>query len=1095
MNPQGVTSVSAADVPQILSEAAGAAAPVSVTDEDGVTVSASALTALFDSSGTYIGSYGIDPSTGAFAAWDANGNETSFQTFAAEHQLANGATPVASDGGNAVLYNSSGQIIGLSVAGYVVGSQTGGTTAVYNETGQELATFGLSQNGQDIDLSGSSADILLESLGFSVAQISQVAASLGAAGAWDLSDPTQAAMHEALIEGALAGNTAGNMGTNATAVYNAQGGYVGQFAAGSAPFSIVDQDGDIDSTPVLQDDDITAAEESLATELLSTITFGSGPISTSGYTNLRQINQALSAYLLSTGSSDPLSNALDVYDSNGNYYGNVGIDTATGQLAMQEQGGGVIDVSSAMLAQYGLSAATVGFAQQNWVSSVGDLTQGQATELSTAAADLGGLLQQYSGNPFENLTSAQIAAMSAQELSSFTPWQLSNLNAADIAALSQAQLSALSNLSGLSAAAVAGLSAADIESLAPSKLSQLNLSGFSTQQMSVLAVTQVGALTSSQVGSLSAAQVNALSPAAFAALNLSVASSAAIGGLSATIVQGLSSAQIASLSQAAGVAKILDELSPSQVAAIQPAVIGAIWNDLSTLSNAQIAALTPTQLGAISAYGINGLFSIPQWESLSMPQLQALNLSDLSWQLGSLSESVVQSFTPAQISNLGTLALQNLFLQNSDCGSQYLTTSQLQALGGAQIQELGGLVYYLTDNQVASLTPAQFAALSPQQISEMQVAQIAAVTPQQWAAATDAQIGALSAAQIGAIAVGALGGLSGAQMDAISTSSVAGFTSAQLYALTGAQVSSLSDTALGGLSAEQVGSLNVSDVTSMSEAQFDEIAADATGSPSPTPTSGGGTTFSGVHVVQNPDGTYSVTGTINVTQPGTYYINGEGTDSNDPSIDWTMTTSQSAYSFTSAGSQTFSITIDGGPLGSADPDWGDTTDFTISASASIPGQTTNNAGTTVDFNVAGLPGWPIMLQYLPPNNNSGDTDDTTFTDDNGDSISGYWNADGQFEETMAAAPSNGGSMSYSFYDNGILSQMDVVNPDGTYTNSFYDTSGNLTATDTLNADGSETITDYDAEGNIVAQTTEQNTGPTNTTGAPTSASNPGGLPL
>jgi len=44
-------------------------------------------------------------------------------------------------------------------------------------------------------------------------------------------------------------------------------------------------------------------------------------------------------------------------------------------------------------------------------------------------------------------------------------------------------------------------------------------------------------------------------------------------------------------------------------------------------------------------------------------------------------------------------------------------------------------------------------------------------------------------------------------------------------------------------------------------------------------------------------------------------------------------------------------------------------------------------------------------------------------------------------------------------------------------------------------DGSETITDYDSEGDIVAQTTDQNTGPANTTGAPTSASNPGGLPL
>ena len=93
MNPQGISGVTAADVPQILTQEAGTAAPIALTDEAGSVVAASSLTALFNASGTYVGSYGIDPSTGAFAAWDANGNETSFQTFAAEHQLASGAVP------------------------------------------------------------------------------------------------------------------------------------------------------------------------------------------------------------------------------------------------------------------------------------------------------------------------------------------------------------------------------------------------------------------------------------------------------------------------------------------------------------------------------------------------------------------------------------------------------------------------------------------------------------------------------------------------------------------------------------------------------------------------------------------------------------------------------------------------------------------------------------------------------------------------------------------------------------------------------------------------------------------------------------------
>ena len=188
MNPQGISGVTAADVPQILTQEAGTAAPIALTDEAGSVVAASSLTALFNASGTYVGSYGIDPSTGAFAAWDANGNETSFQTFAAEHQLASGAVPIASDGGNAVLYNSSGQIIGLDIAGYVVNGASDGQTTVYNGALQtEVATFGYDANANEIDLNGSSANMLLESLGFSPTQISQLGASLAATGGWDLS--------------------------------------------------------------------------------------------------------------------------------------------------------------------------------------------------------------------------------------------------------------------------------------------------------------------------------------------------------------------------------------------------------------------------------------------------------------------------------------------------------------------------------------------------------------------------------------------------------------------------------------------------------------------------------------------------------------------------------------------------------------------------------------------------------------------------------------------------------------------------------------------------------------------------------------------
>lgn len=124
MSTQGIGNIPAADVPILLTQENGTAAPNPIYDEAGAQVSASSLTSLFNQSRQYVGAYGIDPSTGAFAAWNSAGQEVSYQAFAAEHQLASGAIPIAANGGSAVLYNSSGQIIGLDVAGYVVNSVT-----------------------------------------------------------------------------------------------------------------------------------------------------------------------------------------------------------------------------------------------------------------------------------------------------------------------------------------------------------------------------------------------------------------------------------------------------------------------------------------------------------------------------------------------------------------------------------------------------------------------------------------------------------------------------------------------------------------------------------------------------------------------------------------------------------------------------------------------------------------------------------------------------------------------------------------------------------------------------------------------------------
>jgi hypothetical protein len=192
MSTQGIVNIPTADVPLAFTQEPGSGAPSSVYGETGTLVPQSSLTALFNQSGNYVGSYGIDPDTGAFAAWNANGDEVSYQAFAAEHNLANGATPISSTGGNAVLYNASGKIIGLGVAGYLVEvddvaqnttSPTDGLTDVYNRTGtQLLGSFGYSEADDELEVDGVNAGPMLEADGYTSAQIAGLDQSLQASG-------------------------------------------------------------------------------------------------------------------------------------------------------------------------------------------------------------------------------------------------------------------------------------------------------------------------------------------------------------------------------------------------------------------------------------------------------------------------------------------------------------------------------------------------------------------------------------------------------------------------------------------------------------------------------------------------------------------------------------------------------------------------------------------------------------------------------------------------------------------------------------------------------------------------------------------------
>lgn len=112
MTPQIVGGSSTTNLPLTLTYKAGEATDfaVALRDEAGDLVADHSLTEIFSASGQYIGAYGLDPSTGAFSAWDAQGYEMSFSDLASEVNKGATSTPPGSS------YDSSGQPIGQSIS-------------------------------------------------------------------------------------------------------------------------------------------------------------------------------------------------------------------------------------------------------------------------------------------------------------------------------------------------------------------------------------------------------------------------------------------------------------------------------------------------------------------------------------------------------------------------------------------------------------------------------------------------------------------------------------------------------------------------------------------------------------------------------------------------------------------------------------------------------------------------------------------------------------------------------------------------------------------------------------------------------------------
>ncbi len=680
MSVQGIASIPNSDIPVPLAQQPGSEAPDPIFDASGAQVATSALTALFDQSGKYVGSYGIDPSTGSFSAWDASGDETSFQAFAAEHDLANGATPFSANG-SAVLYNSSGQIIGLDVAGYVVNSAKGQhelTTTVYNAAGAEAGPPLTIEAGNIITVGNTSLKPELESQGFTNSEIMTVTDALAAnpSAGWGQTTLGEQ-LEQAVLQDVMTGSS-DSFGTMPSSVYTASGDYVGTFAISDGSYVLTNQSGTIDGAPILANAGISQPQESAAAQIFTT---SNSPHAGAAEADLASVDAAYSAYLVSAAPSDSLLNAVDLYTSDGLFEGAVGVDASSNELAYENAAGSLNDLNFALTyAPPGHTSQkpTVDAAVQGWTSG-GEISANEVASIQAIVPQIQDLAlsNAIATDPVLSLTPAEISALTTGQLSEVSPEEIALLSSAQVEAFSADQLDSLSSYQ-LESLAAHSISAQVFASITPSALESLNSSEFTSAQISALG-TNANELSTFQIAELIGPSVAAIDPQALPGFGFYQ-----LDTLLADHGTDLSTSQI-------------DAITGPQLASQGPALTE------SYLSASGVDALTPAQLDALSASQIEGI-SPDAFACLTPLQLQALGSSQISF------------LTPAQVAVLSNA--QIAALSNAQVGA--LTPAQIGELGSSQLDAFSVA-------QLASLTPSQISAITEPQTTGLSQAQETAI--------------------------------------------------------------------------------------------------------------------------------------------------------------------------------------------------------------------------------------------------------------------------------------------------------------------------------------------------------------------------------
>ena len=401
-----------------------------------------------------------------------------------------------------------------------------------------------------------------------------------------------------------------------------------------------------------------------------------------------------------------------------------------------------------------------------------------------------------------NVANVRITLLTSQQIGYLTAPQIQSLPVMDFAYLSPAQIPQLTSSQIASIPTSGVLNTWSAASRAALTISQVRSLDMSVVRTTALSATQISWLTAAQIQSLAIYDLNLLTPSQIPYLSTAqiaaIPTSGYFGAWSAASRAALTAPQIQAIRPAA---LSLSQFTSQQIAHLTTAQIQSRPNwEFVLLSPTQIPQLTASQIASIPSTGGLNSWSAASRAALTMPQVQALNMSVVRTTV--LNATQISWLTPSQIQSL---AIYDLNL---------LPPSQIPHLSWAQIAAIPATGYFnawtpaaraaLTDTQIRAIQPAalSLSLLTPLQITYLTPAQIRTLPTTDFQFLSEGQIPQLTLSQIAAIpSTSVLNAWSAAARAALTVPQVrslnmsviltTALTPAQISLLTGPQIQSL----------------------------------------------------------------------------------------------------------------------------------------------------------------------------------------------------------------------------------------------------------------------------------------------------------------